>query len=146
MFSGVDVVGSFDRDQEGIGVTCSGVGGFGPAGANVTANWRAPGVAVSQIMAAMEALRIQVLVVSNEFQTSHLSQLQEEMVEVAQLISHERKQECVEQPVDVALPLVVLPIKAEIVMLRSSFHLKSTHPRVHRQAVRGYPGGAGCRA
>ena len=56
-----------------------------------------------------------VLVVSNEFQTSHLSQLQEEMVEVAQLISHERKQECVEQPVDVALPLVVLPIKAEIV-------------------------------
>ena len=57
-----------------------------------------------------------VLVVSNEFQTSHLSQLQEEMVEVAQLISHECMQECVvEQPVDVALPLVVLPIKAEIV-------------------------------
>ena len=52
----------------------------------------------------------------NEFQTWLLSQLQEEIVKVAQHISQERKNECVvEQLVDVAVPLVVLPIKEESV-------------------------------
>ena len=37
-------------------------------------------------------------------------------MKVAQLISQERTQECVvEQAMDVAVPLVVLPIKADIV-------------------------------
>ena len=72
-------------------------------------------VPVSQIMVATEALEVQVHAISNEFQTLLLPQLQQEIVKLAHLMSHERIQECVvEQPVDVPLSPVVLPIKAEI--------------------------------
>ena len=54
---------------------------------------------IKQVFQWCSLVLMSVLVVSNEFQTSHLSQLQEEMVEVAQLISHECMQDCVvEQP------------------------------------------------
>ena len=71
-------------------------------------------VPVSQILVAIEALQVQVDAISNEIHTSLFPELREQIVKVAQLISHERIQECVvEQPVDVALSPVVLPIKAE---------------------------------
>ena len=60
-------------------------------------------VPVSQITDATEALQVQVHAISTEIQTSLLPQLQQEIANVAQLISHERTQERVaEQPVDVA--------------------------------------------
>ena len=89
-------------------------------------------VPVSHIMDAIKALQVQVHAISNEFQASLLPRLQEEIVKMAQLISHERMQECVvEQPVAVAVLLVVLPIKAEGCC--AAAFASRAHPRTHRQ-------------
>ena len=68
---------------------------------------------VSQIVAAIEALQVQVHAFSNEFQTSLLSQLQWEIVKVAHTGLRRG-----------AVPLVVLPQRSW--MLCSSLRLKST--------------------